>query len=346
MDDFHVKLLGLTLADHAEKSCGKHKFMNTPKGHEEFADWLDTKNPDGLKLTVVMEATGVYYEALAYALHERGFAVSVQLPNKIKHFVRSYNENSKTDEIDAVAIARFGLQRSKLRIWEPFSKMSRMLKLLSREYQQVDIKKSRAGSQLHSASKSKGGSAKTQVRLTELITLLDRQKQSILEEMEELLSEDKELARGIEILTSIYGVANKTAFAIMGETDGFRLFKNRGQLIKYAGYDVVYKQSGTSVNRKTRISKRGNGLIRKALFFPSMEARKTGIFKEVYDRQYERSLCKMSALVAVQRKLLIIMYSLIKKDELYLEDYHKHDRIHQVYKEADQLESWPAVAAS
>ncbi len=344
-DDFHVRLLALTSTDHSEKSCGKRKFNNDPKGHHEYADWLEAKNPKGVKLTVVMEATGVYYEALAYTLHQRGFTVCVELPNKIKNFVRSFNENSKTDLIDAQAIARFGLQRN-LRQWEPYSKMSRMLKLLGREYQQIEDKRTVSKNQLHAASYAQGGSQETIVRLTEMIALLDRQQKLVLDEMEGLLSEDDRLARAVDLLTSIHGVGNKTAFAIIGETDGLKLFTSRAQLIKYSGLDVVYKQSGTSVNGKTRISKKGNSRIRKALFFPSMSAKNNGIFKEVYDRQYERTKCKMSALVAVQRKLLITMYALIKNDAFYIENYHKMNMEDGGLKGADRHKGRPAVAAS
>ena len=221
-----------------------------------------------------------------------------------------------------------------------------MLKLLSREYQQLDDKRTRSKNQLHSASIAVGGSRETITRLTELVELLERQKELVLAEMEGLLCEDERLTRAVDLLNSIYGVANKTAFVIIAETDGFKLFRSRGQLIKYAGLDVVYKQSGTSVNGKTCISKRGNSKIRKALFLPSFNAMKKGIFKEVYDRQFESTKNKMSAYVAVQRKLLITMYALIKKDEFYVENYHKNKLNGLSIKGADQHGGWPAVAAS
>lgn len=348
-EDFHVKFLALKTSDQSYKSLGKRKFDNTTAGHNLYIEWLLDRTPENTKLIVVMEATGVYYEQLAYTLYQAGITVSVQLPNKIKLFIRSYNEHSKTDAIDAEAIARFGLQR-KLREWEPFSENSRRLKLLSREYQQLEEKLTRVLGQLHASERAVGGSPKSVKRLKKEVAFFTSQKKAVLNEMDELCANDQELSRGVEVLTSIFGVGEKTAYSILAETDGFELFSTREQLIKYVGLDVVYRQSGTSVSGKQKISKRGNKYLRKALFFPAMRARERGIFKEVYDRYLKSSKQKMKALVAVQRKLLITMYALIKKDELYVEDYHKLSSLpiqqHEVLKEADQPESQPAVTAS
>lgn len=320
--DFHCRLLGLAAGDLAERSLGRRKFANDAAGHADFIRWLGERSPAGVAAVVVVEATGVYHEALAYAAHAAGVRIAVELPNKIAHFARSFNEHSKTDPKDALAVARFGLYRD-VRAWEPFSPRTRALKLLAREYQQLEAALTRARGQRHARSRTHGGSPASAERLAARIALLEDQREAVLAEMKAVAAADERLARGVAVLTSIYGVGERTALAVLGETDGFRLFTTRAQLIKYAGYDVVERQSGTSVSGRTRISKRGNAALRKALFFPSMRARERGIFAAVYARQLERSGRRMSALVAVQRKLLITMYALVKRDEFYVEDYHK-----------------------
>ena len=70
----------------------------------------------------------------------------------------------------------------------------------------------------------------------------------------------------------IKGIGITTAATIIAETDGFILIKNRSQLISYAGYDVIENQSGSSINGKTKISKKGNKYIRRALHFPALSA--------------------------------------------------------------------------
>ncbi len=96
------------------------------------------------------------------------------------------------------------------------------------------------------------------------------------------------------------------------------MIKNKAQLVSYAGYDVVENQSGTSINGKTKISKRGNSFIRRALHFPALTTIKYNpSLKELYDRVLEKTRIKMKAAVAVQRKLLVLVYTLYRKDECF-----------------------------
>ena len=95
---------------------------------------------------------------------------------------------------------------------------------------------------------------------------------------------------------------------ILAETNGFKLFTSRAQVVSYAGYDVVERQSGSSIKGKTRISKKGNSHIRRALHFPAITIVKhEPQFKQLYDRILERSHIKMKSYTAVQRKILLLI---------------------------------------
>jgi transposase len=109
------------------------------------------------------------------------------------------------------------------------------------------------------------------------------------------------------------------SFAVIAaETNGFILFDNAASLVSYAGYDVVENQSGKHTGR-TRISKKGNSRIRRILHMPSLCAIRDDQpqFKNLYERVYERTKIKMKGYVAVQKKLLVMMYYLWKKNEQY-----------------------------
>jgi transposase len=114
------------------------------------------------------------------------------------------------------------------------------------------------------------------------------------------------------------GVDTLTVATILAETNGFELFKNQRQLINYAGYDVIENQSGNHVG-KTRISKKGNSRIRRILHMPAfgVVTYKEPIFLNLYTRVYTKTKLKMKAYVAVQSKLLAIIYHLWKRDEEY-----------------------------
>ena len=114
-----------------------------------------------------------------------------------------------------------------------------------------------------------------------------------------------------------------TIATVISETNGFYLFKNQRQLVSYCGYDVVENQSGKRKG-KTRISKKGNSHIRRVLHMPAFNVvryRQAG-FKELYERIYAGSNQKMKAYTAVQRKLLILIYTLWKKNEEFNEAYY------------------------
>ena len=113
-----------------------------------------------------------------------------------------------------------------------------------------------------------------------------------------------------------------TAATILAETNGFELFKNYKQLVSYAGFDVVERESGTSTG-KTKISKKGNSHIRRALFMPAFVAvkhhEKPAI--DLYNRTIEKHGIKMKSYVAVQKKLLVLVYHIWKKNEEYDPNY-------------------------
>ena len=113
-----------------------------------------------------------------------------------------------------------------------------------------------------------------------------------------------------------------TAVKIIGETNGFNLIRNKKQLVAFAGYDVVTKDSGSSVKGKPHISGKGNNHIRKALHFPALTSVKFDKNnQDLYKRIETKSGIKMKGYTAVQRKLLVLIYILWKNDEAFDPNY-------------------------
>ena len=125
-------------------------------------------------------------------------------------------------------------------------------------------------------------------------------------------------------MLTIKGIGLITVATILAETNGFNQVKNLKQLASFAGYDVVQRESGTSIKGKTRISKKGNRYIRNALYFPAMVAcRHNPDLKATYMRIIQKKPSKMIGQVAIQRKLLLLIYTLWKKDQVFIQDYKK-----------------------
>ena len=111
---------------------GTATFGNNLQGFKKLLTWVQKWEITGQPLFLVMEATGVYYESLACFFSENTvFKVIVLLPNKSKAYKQSLNIKSKTDKIDAKALAFMGLER-KLEEWQAPSKAIQAIKELSR----------------------------------------------------------------------------------------------------------------------------------------------------------------------------------------------------------------------
>jgi len=298
------------------------KFANTVSGFKEFVKWINKHKAPNVQVRVTLEATGVYYEQLVHFLNEKtDFYISVLLPNTSKAYFKSLNIKSKTDEIDAKVLGQMGLERN-LKVWKPISKQMRTLRQYTRFRNSLQATKTMVSNRLHAMEHSFDPSKKVMKQLKKQIRLLDRQIEETEHLIEDLVQADTVLKERITNICEAKGFKLVTIATIVAETDGFVLFTSRGQVVSYAGYDIVQNQSGISIKGKTRISKKGNSHIRKALFYPAMTlARFEPQFKRLYERVFDRTKIKMKAQVAVQRKALVLIYTLFKKNEPYISDY-------------------------
>lgn len=297
-----------------EMTFGKSKsFFNTPDGFHALLQWCQA----GEGSIFVMEATGVYYENLAYWLDERGYKLSVVLPNKVKHYTKSLNVKTKTDGVDAQVLSQLGLERS-LSHWHMPSAMMREIKFLAREYRETKAKLTVIKNQLHAKEHSHRCPPSVQRRLQRQISLLETQVLEIEAELRVVAMADSAFYDRIAKVQTIPGISFITVICLLGETNAFALVNNARQLASYAGLDVEHRQSGNKEG-KTKISKKGNSFIRHALYMPALCAtRHNPEMMEFYQRLSQRKPAKKIAVTAVARKLLILTYNLWKKNEQYI----------------------------
>lgn len=307
------------------KILATRTFKNNRDGFEAYLNWVNLKCKMELSIVHIMEATGIYYEKFAWHLHRSSKKLSVVLPNKSKKYMQSIGLKTKTDKIDAKGLSRMGAEQSFL-LWE--APEARMVELRSITRQRENLQKTRT--QL----KNQLGALKCGEFINEaivnqqetVIALLDKQIKETEEMIGSLVNEDAELKERIERITSIKGLGLISVATVIAETFAFKYFVNQRQLVSYAGYDVIENQSGRHVG-KTKISKKGNSHIRRILHLPSfcVVLNNEPIFKNQYDRVYASSKQKMKAYVAVQRKLLIMIYTLWKTNEKYERQYSKKE---------------------
>ena len=316
-----VVCLGRMYDDWAPELYAHKTFTNSAKGFEILLAWVKKNSMQEVTVRFVMEATGVYYELLAYFLEEHGREVTVVLPNKISNYMRTLEVKSITDKTASEAIARFGLER-KLDTWKASKDIFRKLRQLSRERDQVVEERTIVKNQLHAEFAEACPNKSSLVRIKARIKMLTNQEQEIKKEISALIATDPEITKTVDLICSISGVGLLTAAVVLSETNGFELIRNKRQLASYAGFDVIEKQSGTSIKGKAKISKKGNKHLRKAMHLPALAAiRHDERFKAVFARLVFKHGIKMKAAVAVQRKLLEMIFTIYKANTGYDKKY-------------------------
>jgi transposase len=283
-------------------------FSNDGQGIQALLDWLGDA-----EVHIVMEATGVYWQASAYALYERGFKVSVVNPAQLKYYARSLLRRAKTDALDAELLARYAQERQPA-AWKPASASYEELKLLVRERDDVVAQLGQLRNQRHAHQHRQSCPAMLLELLTERSSLLEQQVKSLEQAIEALCqSHFKEAYRS---LRSIPGVGLISAAVLLAETAGLADFQHPKQLTAYAGIAPAPNQSGAS-KRHSPISKIGNPRLRTAFYMVALQARRQAPFKDFYDRLISKGKAKKVVLIALARKLLVIAFTLVKSNQLF-----------------------------
>lgn len=302
-----------------QKVIASRTFSNSKKGFGEFDVWIakNRKDPDAW-LVLTMEATGVYHETLAWYFHDKGFNINIVLALKAKRYFQSLGLRSKNDQIDAQGLATMGLQQE-LDLWNPGSKDFIRLRSLTRQYEAIQTAKTNFSNQLEAVLFSAVSDPLVSKSLKSILKNLDSELEKLKNQIHKTIKDNKLLSSKWALMEPIKGLGILTFAVVVAETGGFELFSNIKQITSYCGYDVIENQSGTRVG-KTKISKKGNAHIRRAMFMPAFNVVrfKEASFSELYERVFDKTKLKMKGYVAVQRKLLCLMYTLWKRDEKYI----------------------------
>ena len=296
-------------------------FTNSLSGFKQLTRWVrQSFSTAETPVVFVMEATGVYYERLAHFLFISKHPVAVVLPNKIKNYAKSLQSKSKTDPLDAAAITRFGLDRQ-LTLWSPPSPNIKALHNLSREHHALKATITTVKNQRHALSASFDPQRRSLMRKAQLLKFLERQCDQVEEELHQLVDADPILSKRITTICTVKGIGFITVVTVLAETRCFEHVTCQKQLASYAGLDVVFNDSGIK-RGKTSISKKGNSFLRNAVFMPALTASRCNPrMKELYERLIAKGKNKKLALIAVARKLLLLIYALWKNNSVYCPDY-------------------------
>jgi transposase len=278
-----------------------HAIANNPDGYRALVKCLLTA---AVAVQVVCEATGRYHRDLVAALHAAGIAVSVVNPRWPRDFARAQNRLAKTDKIDAATLADYGRRLQPPPTPQPEPCLQQLHELVTRRAQLVEDRAretNRADGVAHRRVKTS---------LRRLQRCLDREIEAFDAAIAELIEATPVLRAKALILREVQGVGPVTIAALLAGLPELGTF-NKNQVAAMAGVAPFNRDSGAF--RGTRSIHGGRHAVRRVLYMAALSAsRSNPILRSVYQRLRAKGKAHKVALVAVMRKLLIHLNSLLK----------------------------------
>lgn len=286
---------------------------NNNKGFEKLLEHT------GPQYHFVMEATGVYYIRLAFFLHSHGCTQSVVNALSIKRFIQMHGERNKSDKKDARWICRFAIEQ-KPATWEMPDHAYFECKQLYNTIREYVEQIKRFNNQLHSLRLLPVVSKDAVKSLEKMKGQLQKEMKSLEEKLQGLLQAwQPEQLRNV---SSIKGLGKRASAMLIIFTQGFKITRNHRQLISFAGLSPTEYSSGTSIQGKSKICKRGGKHLRDVLYMCAMNAMKTNqACKALYERLKAKGKTGKQALIAVCNKLLKQAFAVVKSNTLYQPAY-------------------------
>jgi len=132
------------------------------------------------------------------------------------------------------------------------------------------------------------------------------------------IKQDIELKKNIEILKSIDGIGDETSKSFILELVNITDFSSYKKLIAFIGTDPSIKQSGTSINVKGKISKRGNNHLRRTVYLMSLGVIKYNeVFNKYFVKKLNEGMPYRKAVIAVANKLIKLVFAMLKNNEFF-----------------------------
>jgi transposase len=247
-----------------DRPAAPREFPNTAAGHQAVRRFLEGAR---LPVRVAMESTGLYGLDLALCLHPAGVALRVANPRAVRHFAHAMMRRSKTDRLDAEVLRQFAA-RMPFVAWRPPSATALKLVAVARRLEALTEMLTAEKNRLHAVSLSEA--LPTIVRRDVVRSIQNQQRaiERLSRAAQELVLSDPELARRFQLRLSIPGFGATSALHTLAELALLPTDLDVRQWVAYAGLDPRQHTSGSSVEKKPRISKAGNRHLRRALYMP------------------------------------------------------------------------------
>lgn len=294
--------------DRSLKVKQHYELKNTNTAVTELLQQLKQKHKH---LLIASEATGEYHRTLALACLSLGIPFRLLNPITTKQYVRSTVRKLKTDKTDAEVIARVAMQgEGNLVTKETFADAKPIMRTstnLMQLIQAIKLMQQRLEFVMPQEKELSDQLTKCQEQLSETVAIYRKRTQ-------ELLAND-ELK---DLLQTIPGVGPVTALTLMTEIGDITRFKSQKALVAYAGLDPRVQQSGYTLTKNTKLTKRGSPYLRMGIFTAATIAKRWNpSLHETYERKRAEGKRYKEAVVVVSRRLLNCVYAVWTSGKAY-----------------------------
>ena len=287
---------------------------NSKSGYKDLLGWLREHDVDASTCTYGMEHTGFYSDGLQHFLDKKGYKYTMLEPAVIKHYPIQPRE--KNDCLDAAKIADYLFRfKETIKLSRVPDKTMEELRNLHRE------RKFYVEDRVVYLNRKQVVGKEEAKRLDKIISLLDKQVESIEEKIRDIIRNDESLMESYLYLTSITGIAFVNAVNAIVITQNFTVFKTARDYASYIGVSPHTKKSGTTVRWKPKPYKHCD-LTAKA---DISQAAKIAIVHDVELKRFFERKCNgkedadtiRKAMNAVKFKLVLRMFAVVKQKHEY-----------------------------
>ncbi|HET7080336.1 MAG TPA: IS110 family transposase [Chloroflexia bacterium] len=290
---------------------------NTAAGWRQVLRQLRQRGAAPETTLLVLEATGSYWIGAASAWHAAGWAVAVVSPASARYYAQARLRRAKTDAVDAATLAQYGRDLRPAR-WTPPPAEIQQLQLLLRQRDDLVAMRVQTTNRLHALAQWPDLPADLADPLRAVLAVVQEQVAALEARIQAHAAAAGTIAAEVRRLEAVVGVGWVTAMLVLTELWVLGPGATPAQAVAYAGLDPAPHQSGTSVRGKGGISKTGNARLRQGLYMAAVSAAQHNpVLAPFYQRLLARGKLKQVALIAVARKLLVLLVTLRREQRTY-----------------------------
>lgn len=283
----------------------KADFENTPAGFRKLRIFLQRHGAG--KVRAALESTSTYGEDLAQHLHEEGHTVFVVNPERIAHYARCRGQRNKTDPADSVTIAEF-ITNLKATPWTPPTPEQLTLRSLTRTRQQLVEICTQVRAQISTAQPA------GRVHLQAVLKSTAQRLLAIVTEIKTHLRKYPALNQQVQRVMTFKGIGLVTAAVVIAELPAITSESDPREIAAWAGLNPRRRQSG-NIEFKTRLSRKGNAHLRRALYMPALVAKRHNPLIQQFAQRLASNGKSVGAILgAISHKMLRILVGMLRSN--------------------------------